>query len=92
MAIQSAGWMTEPEASTAQMQAREGKLASDVPESKEIRIELPTFTRVSEVAALSRMWGGYHIRTDNEEGLILGRRIAMYEWPKFQAYFDGTAR
>ena len=91
-AIQSAGWMTEPDASTAQMQARDGKPASDVPESKEIRIELPTFTRVAEVAALSRMWGGYHIRTDNEEGLILGRKIAMYEWPKFQAYFDGTAR
>jgi hypothetical protein len=32
------------------------------------------------------------VRVDNEEGLILGRRIAMYSWPRYQAYFDGTAR
>ena len=91
VAIQSAGWMTEPDASTAQMQARNGTLARDLPESKEVRLYLPSFTATAEMAAVSRLWGGYHIRTDNEEGLILGRRIAMYSWPKYRAYFEGKA-
>jgi vanadium-dependent haloperoxidase-like protein len=91
VAIQQAGWMTEPDATPAQMQARGGKPASDAPSSKEIRLYLPTFTATAELAAVSRLWGGYHIRTDNEEGLVLGRRIAMYSWPKYQAYFTGTA-
>ena len=47
---------------------------------------------IHNALAMSRMWGGYHIRTDNEEGLILGRKIAMYSWPKYRAYFDGTAK
>jgi uncharacterized protein DUF6851/vanadium-dependent haloperoxidase-like protein len=89
VAIQSAGWMTEPDASIAQMQARNGKPAVDVPASKEVRLFLPSFTATAEMAAVSRLWGGYHIRTDNEEGLILGRRIAMYSWPKYRAYFEG---
>ena len=92
VAIQQAGYMTEPDVTTAQMQARNGRPAIDVPASKEVRLSLPTFTATAEMAAISRMWGGYHIRTDNEEGLILGRRIATYCWPKYQAYFNGTAR
>ena len=90
VAFQSAGYMTEPDASTAQMQAVEGRPAKNVPLSKEVRLFMPSFTATAEMAALSRMWGGYHIRTDNEEGLILGRRIAMYSWPKYQALFKGT--
>jgi hypothetical protein len=92
VAIQQAGYMTEPDATTAQMQARDGHPATGVTESKEVRLFLPTFTATAEMAAVSRLLGGYHIRTDNEEGLILGRRIAMYSWPKYQAYFAGTAR
>ena len=48
-------------------------------------------TATAEMAAVSRLWGGYHIRTDNDEGLVLGRAIAMYSWPIYRAYFDGTA-
>jgi hypothetical protein len=92
VAIQQAGYMTEPDFTTAEMQARGGVVATDVTESKEVRLFLPTFTATAEMAAISRMWGGYHIRSDNEEGLILGRKIAMYSWPKYQAYFDGTAK
>ncbi len=92
VAIQQAGYLTEPEYSTAQMQARDGRPAARVPESKQIRLMLPSFTATAEMAAVSRLWGGYHIRFDNEEGLILGRAVAMYSWPIYQAYFDGTAR
>ncbi len=43
------------------------------------------------MAGISRVMGGYHIQADNVAGLELGRRIAQYSWPKYQAYFNGTA-
>jgi PAP2 superfamily len=90
--FQEAGAITaEASFPTSQMQARDGKPATDVPASKEVQLFMATFTATAEMAAMSRLWGGYHVRVDNEEGLILGRKIAMYSWPKYQAYFDGTA-
>jgi len=43
------------------------------------------------MAGISRVMGGYHIQADNVAGLELGRKIAHYSWPKYQAYFSGTA-
>ena len=57
----------------------------------EVRLELPTFSAVSEMAALSRAMGGYHIPIDNDVGLKVGRELATYTWPKFKEYFNGTA-
>jgi hypothetical protein len=92
VAYQEAGYLTgEADVPASQMQSRDGKPA-DNPGSKEIRLSLPTFTATAEMAAMSRLLGGYHVRVDNEEGLVLGRKIAMYSWPKYQAYFDGTAK
>jgi hypothetical protein len=34
------------------------------------------FAEAAEQAALSRLYSGIHYRSDNEEGLICGRRIA----------------
>ena len=70
---------------------RDGLPDATVPESKLVRLTLPTFAGTAEMAATSRLWGGYHIRTDNDEGLILGRNIATYSWPKYQAFFEGTS-
>ena len=44
------------------------------------------------MAALSRAMGGYHIPLDNDVGLKVGREIAGWSWPKYQEYFNGTAR
>jgi hypothetical protein len=44
------------------------------------------------MAALSRALGGYHIPIDNHVGLKVGREIAVWSWPKYQKYFDGTAQ
>jgi hypothetical protein len=91
VAYQEAGYLTgEADVPASQMQSRDGKPA-DNPGSKEVRLSLPTFTATAEMAAMSRLLGGYHVRVDNEEGLVLGRKIAMYSWPKYQAYFEGTA-
>lgn len=57
----------------------------------ELQLELPTFSGTAEMAAVSRAMGGYHIPIDNDVGLKVGRAIATYSWPKYQAYFKGTA-
>ena len=57
----------------------------------EVTLDLPTFSATAEMAALSRALGGYHIPIDNIIGLRVGREIAVWSWPKYQAYFNGTA-
>lgn len=92
-AFQQAGFLTgEAKYPASAMQAVNEKPVQLASDAKMIRLDIPSFTYASEMAALSRLWGGYHIRTDNEEGLILGRKIAMYSWPKYQAYFNGSAK
>ncbi len=89
--VRDAGSMTETEATLAQMLTVDGVAPKELPSSRSIRIEMPTFSGTADMAAMSRLWGGYHIRTDNEEGLKMGRALAAYSWPRYQAYFDGTA-
>jgi hypothetical protein len=86
-----AGELTEPGVPTSQMQAVEGVPASDVAPTANIDLALPTFSATAEMAAESRMLGGYHIRSDNEDGLQLGRQLAVYVYPKYRAYWEGTA-
>jgi hypothetical protein len=88
----TAGMLTEPGFECKIMMMRDGKL----PPGHEkmtcaVALALPTFSATAEMAAVSRLWGGYHIRTDNEVGLVQGRKIAEYSWPKYQEYFNGTA-
>jgi hypothetical protein len=54
-------------------------------------LDLPTFSATAEMAARSRAMGGYHIPIDNDVGLRIGREIAVWSWPKYQAWFAGTA-
>jgi len=55
-------------------------------------LDLPTWSGTAEMAALSRALGGYHIPVDNNVGLKVGREIAVWSWPKYQEYFNGTAK
>jgi hypothetical protein len=87
-----AGELTEAGCGVPAMQAREGKPAIGLPPSPDVSLKLPTFTATAEMAGISRVMGGYHIQADNVAGLDLGRKVANYSWPKYQAYFDGTAR
>ena len=57
-----------------------------------VLLDLPTWSATAEMAALSRAMGGYHIPVDNNVGLKVGREIAAWSWPKYQEYFDGTAK
>lgn len=58
----------------------------------EVDLDLPTFSAVAEMAAKSRALGGYHIPVDNEVGLRVGRELAEWSWPRYRAYFEGTAK
>lgn len=91
VAKKQAGELTEADCTTYEMQAVEGVPNKEVPESRAIDLPLPTWSSTAEMAAESRMLGGYHIRTDNEDGLKLGRQIAEFAWPRYKAYWEGTA-
>lgn len=91
VAVRKAGELTEAGCGVPQMQAVEGVPAADVPETNDVWLKLPTFTSTADMAGISRVMGGYHIQTDNVEGLKLGRTIAENTWPIYRAYFDGTA-
>ena len=62
------------------------------PMDEVVLLELPTFSGTAELAGISRVMGGYHTQADNIAALELGRQCANYSWPKYQAYFDGTAK
>jgi hypothetical protein len=88
-----AGLLTEPGFECRIMMMRDGKLPRGHEKMTcDVALALPTFTATAEMAAVSRLWGGYHIRTDNEVGLAQGRKIAQYSWPKYQEYFNGAAK
>jgi hypothetical protein len=65
---------------------------TEVTPGHEVDLKLTTFSATAEMAALSRALGGYHIPVDNDVGLRVGREIAVWSWPKYQEYFDGTAK
>lgn len=52
-------------------------------------LDLPTWSYTAEMASKSRALGGYHIPIDNDVGLQVGRDLAKWSWPKYQAYFAG---
>lgn len=91
LAKRSAGELTEADCTTYEMQAIEGAPATDVPALRDVDLPLPTFSATAEMAAESRMLGGYHIRCDNDDGLALGRTLATAVWPRYRAYWEGTA-
>jgi hypothetical protein len=68
-----------------------GSLTGEAQADKCVYLELPSFTATAAMAGISRVMGGYHIQSDNIAALELGRKVADYSWPKYQAYFDGTA-
>ncbi len=87
-----AGSLTEPGYRCEIIQMHNGKLpAGHKKLTCDVALALPTFSATARMAGISRVMGGYHIQADNVAGLELGRRVAEYEWPRIQKYFNGTA-
>ena len=74
----------------AKLIRRAGELTEPGFETEAV-LELPTFTICAEMAGRSRILGGYHIQSDNVEGLRMGRKIAQVVFAKAQAQFEGKA-
>ncbi len=52
-------------------------------------LKFPTFTETANMAGISRVLGGYHIQSDNVEGLKLGRQVAQAVWKKYLDHVGG---
>jgi hypothetical protein len=55
-----------------------------------VTLKFPTFTETANMAGISRVLGGYHIQSDNIEGLKLGRSVATAVWNKYLKYTGQT--
>ncbi len=56
-----------------------------------VTLKFPTFTETANMAGLSRVLGGYHIQSDNIEGLKLGTKIAAFTWKKYLLHINGKS-
>ena len=56
-----------------------------------VTLRFPTFTETAEMAGRSRVLGGYHIQTDNVEGLRLGRRVGELVHARCMDHIEGRA-
>jgi hypothetical protein len=65
---------------------------TEVEPGDEVDLDLPTFSATAEMAARSRAMGGYHISIDNDVGLRVGRELAAWSWPRYEAFWQGTAQ
>ncbi len=55
-----------------------------------VTLRFPTFTATADAAGMSRVLGGYHIQSDNVEGLKLGRTVAGEVWKMFLEHTGGA--
>jgi hypothetical protein len=55
-----------------------------------VTLRFSTFTETANMAGLSRVLGGYHIQSDNVEGLKLGRSVGNAVWKKYLVYIEGN--
>lgn len=87
----TAGSLTEGGFACELMQSKDGKpIRAPEHATCDVALRLATFTQAANMAAESRLLGGYHIRSDNEVGLKKGRELANYLWPVLQRYFEGA--
>jgi hypothetical protein len=63
-----------------------GELTEPDNKSDTVVLRFPTFTQTADMAGLSRVLGGYHVSSDNVEGLKLGRNVGHFIWTKYLHY------
>lgn len=63
-----------------------GELTEPNNPGEPVVLEFPTFTETANMAGISRVLGGYHIQSENLEGLKLGRSVANNVWKKYLKY------
>ncbi|MDP4246778.1 MAG: haloperoxidase, partial [Bacteroidota bacterium] len=63
-----------------------GELTEPENRGDTVTLRFPTFTKTADLAGLSRVLGGYHVSSDNVEGLRLGRNVGHFIWRKYLHY------
>ena len=66
---------------------RPGEITEPDAIGSEVQVFLPTFTRTAEIAGISRVYGGYHIQSDNIEGLKMGRSVGAQVYQRAMDLF-----
>lgn len=84
------GSLTEEGFPVSHLQQFNGQF-SETEAGGSIRLLLPTFSSVAEMAGISRIYGGFHIQADNIAGLVMGRQVANRVWAVVSRYFEGRA-
>lgn len=56
-----------------------------------VTLKFPTFTATADMAGISRVLGGYHIQSDNIQGLNVGRKVAAHVWKKYLEHIGADA-
>jgi hypothetical protein len=60
--------------------------------ASDITLQWATWTDAANEAALSRLYGGIHIRQSNDDGKILGRNVGKRVWSKAFKLFNGITK
>jgi len=68
------------------VERRPGELTEPGNTGPALRLQFTTFTETANRAGFSRVLGGYHIQSENLEGLKLGRKVAAAVWKKYLYY------
>jgi hypothetical protein len=63
-----------------QVSLKAGALTEPGYNGKDVILQLSTFSETAKMAGQSRVLGGYHIQSDNQAGLELGRNVAREVW------------
>lgn len=71
----------------AELIRRPGEITEPDAIGEDVRLYLSTFSQTAELAGISRIYGGYHIQSDNVEGLIMGRKVGALVHQKAQMLF-----
>jgi hypothetical protein len=55
-----------------------------------VTLSWPTFSAAAAQAGTSRQIGGIHFNQGDQDGRVLGRKVAAVAWAKAQSYINGT--
>jgi hypothetical protein len=69
-----------------------GALEVEQGPSQEVRLQAATYYDAADLAGISRLFGGIHVRADDLAGRIVGSQCGKIAWQLAQTYFAGTAR
>jgi hypothetical protein len=60
--------------------------------TQEVRLQAATYYDAADLAGISRLYGGIHVRADDLAGRITGSQCGKIAWQLAETYFTGSAR